>query len=168
MLRWVTETVCDAGLARVIVVVGAHAQSVKVAVSDLDVDLVFNEEWHAGMSTSVRVGIQALDTSIQAALLVLADQPAISTRLLRALVDRYRSTGAPLVAPFHQGRRGNPVLFDRRLFPELLSVEGDQGGRAIVTRHQDLVEHVEIEDPWAFMDVDTHQDYEALRSLGAH
>ncbi len=118
------------------------------------------------MSTSVRAGIRALKPEIQAALLVLADQPALSPDLLQAMVARYYATGARLVAPYHEGRRGNPVLFDSDLFPELLSIEGDQGARAVIARHKDAVVQVEIEDSKAFMDVDTHQDYEAMRTMG--
>ena len=165
MVRRVTGAVCAAGLAQVVVVVGAHAQSVKEAIFDLDVDLVVNSAWREGMGTSVRAGIRTLSPEIQAALLVLADQPALSPNLLQALVARYRITRARIVAPFYQGRRGNPVLFDRALFPELLSIEGDQGGREVVARYGDAVERVEIQDPRAFMDVDTRQDFEAMQTL---
>lgn len=166
MLRRVTETVCAAGLRQVVVVVGAHAQLVKQAISNLDVDLVINDAWPEGMSTSVRTGIRALEPEIQAVLLVLADQPALSPDLLQAMIARYHATGARIVAPYYEGRRGNPVLFDSDLFPELLSIEGDQGARAVIARHKDAVERVEIEDSKAFVDVDTHQDYEAMRTTG--
>ena len=168
MLRMVTEAACATELDQVVVVVGAHAESVKQAVSDLDVDLVVNVAWRKGMSTSVKAGIGVLNAEIQATLLVLADQPALTPNLLRALVTRYRTTGAQIVAPYYEGQRGNPVLFDRTLFPELLAIEGDQGGRAVVARHQHDIEQVEIEDPSPFMDVDTRKDYEAMQILRAN
>jgi molybdenum cofactor cytidylyltransferase len=167
MLRMVTETVCAAELAQVVVVVGAHAESVRQAVSGLDVNLVVNVAWREGMSTSLKAGLRVLNAEIQATLLILADQPALTPNLLQALVARYRTTGAHIVAPFYEGRRGNPVLFDRTLFPELSAIEGDQGGRSVVARHQNDVEQVEIEDPSPFMDVDTRKDYAAMQALSA-
>ncbi|MEJ2208883.1 MAG: nucleotidyltransferase family protein [Anaerolineae bacterium] len=162
MVRLVTEAACAAGLAQVVVVLGAHAADVAVALEGLPVGLVVNEDWREGMSTSLGVGLGALRPEIAAALLVLADQPDLSPELLRALVARYRATGAPLVAPYHGGRRGNPVLFDRALFAELEAVTGDRGGRSVVARHEAELERVEVQDPAVVSDVDTPQDYEAL------
>jgi molybdenum cofactor cytidylyltransferase len=166
MVRRVVEAVCAAGLAQVIVVVGAQAGEVEQALVTLPADVVVNERWVEGMSTSLRAGLQALGPEIQAALIVLADQPALTPNLLRTLVARYRATGAPVVVPFYQGQRGNPVLFDRSLFPELLAVEGDQGGRTLLARHEEEMERVEIDEPAANLDVDTRGDYEKVQELG--
>lgn len=165
MVRRVTEAVCRAGLAQVVVVVGAHAGRVRRALAGLSVDFVVNEGWAQGMSGSVRAGLAALRPEIQATLMVLADQPALTSELLQLLVARYCATGAPIVAPTFQGQRGNPVLFDRALFAELSSVEGDQGGRALLACHQKEIEQVEIDDPAVTMDVDTCQDYERAQGL---
>jgi molybdenum cofactor cytidylyltransferase len=165
MVRRVTEVVCAAGLAQVVVVVGAEAGTVGQALAGLPVDLVVNEAWAEGMSTSVRAGIRALEPEARAVLIVLADQPALTPRLIQALVRCYAATEAPIVVPFYQGRRGNPVLFDRSLFAELLAVEGDQGGRVLISRYADQVEQVQIEDPAVIVDVDTRRDYEAVKEL---
>jgi len=80
-------------------------------------------------------------------------------------VDRYRATGAPLVVPFCRGQRGNPVLFDRALFPELLAVTGDQGGRALLGRYEATMERLEVGDAAVTLDVDTPQDYQNLPEI---
>jgi molybdenum cofactor cytidylyltransferase len=165
MVRRVTEAVCAADLAQVVVVVGAQAEAVTDALTDLPVDIVINKAWADGMSTSLRAGIEALDTEIQAVLVVLADQPALTPSLLRTLVDRYYTTEAPIVVPFYQGQRGNPVLFDRSLFTELLAVEGDRGGRVLISRYQDQVERVDVDDSSVILDVDTRQDYEKATEI---
>jgi molybdenum cofactor cytidylyltransferase len=162
MVRRVTGVVTAASLAQVVVVLGAHAADVALALEGLPVELVINEAWREGMSTSLQAGLGALRPEIAAALLVLADQPDLSPELLRALVARYRATGAPIVALYHGGRRGNPVLFDRALFSELEAVAGDQGGRAVVARHEADLERVDVQDPAVVSDVDTPQDYEGL------
>ena len=164
MVRRVVQAVCAAGLDQVIVVVGAHAAAVEQPLSGLGVDIVVNEAWAGGMSTSLQAGLAALDEGIQATFVVLADQPGLAPDLLRALTARYHDTGAAVVAPFFRGKRGNPVLFDRALFPELMAVEGDRGGRALVTRVRDRMECVEFDDPAVLLDVDTEEDYEQASS----
>jgi molybdenum cofactor cytidylyltransferase len=164
MVRRVVEAVCGASLAQVVVVTGAYADEVEWALDGLPVELVANEAWSEGMSTSLRMGLGALRQEIQAVLIVLADQPALTSQVLSALVLRYRTTGAPIVAPVCRGRRGNPVLFDRRLFDELMAVEGDQGGRILLTRYAAEVQQVEIDDPAVLFDVDTLQDYQEAQN----
>ncbi len=159
MVRRVTAAVCDSRLTQVVVVVGAHASLVSKALAGLPVEPVYNEDWAEGMSTSVRVGIRALRADIGAVLVILADQPALTPKLVQLLVERYRATEAPIVAPFYRGQRGNPVLFDRSLFPELLSIQGDRGGRMIITRYDEQMERVECHDPGVVQDVDTLDDY---------
>ncbi len=163
MVRRVTEAACAAGLAQVVVVVGAQAEAVTAELAGLPVDVVVNDAWAEGLSTSLRAGLDALRPEVQAALVVLADQPALTPELLRILADRYRATGAPLVVPFYEGRRGNPVLVARRLFPEWRAVEGDRGGRALLARYQDEMERVDVDDPAVVRDVDTRADYEEMR-----
>jgi molybdenum cofactor cytidylyltransferase len=159
MVRHAAEAACAAGLAQVVVVVGAHAGPVAAALADLPAEIVVNDDWARGMSTSLRAGLAALVPRVGAVLVVLADQPSLTGGLLRSLVARYRATGAPIVVPVYGGKRGNPVLFDRRLFPELLAVEGDRGGRDLLERHHDEVEWFEAGDPAVLRDVDTPEDY---------
>jgi molybdenum cofactor cytidylyltransferase len=160
MVHLVTETVCAAGLAQVVVVVGAQAEAVERSLAGLPVEIVVNQAWTEGIGSSIRAGLGALRQEIQAAVMVLADQPGLTPDVIGALVARYRVSGAPVVAPFYQGRRGNPVLFDRSLFPELLAVEGDCGGRTLVARYAEDLERLDVEDQRVVMDVDTWQDYE--------
>lgn len=162
MVRRVTQTVVAAGLAQVIVVIGAQADRVREVLHDLPVEIVVNEQWPAGMSRSLRAGLQAVQPEIQAALIVLADQPTLTPPLLQKLVARYQATRAAIVTPFYQGRQGNPVLFDRSLFAELVAVEGDQGGRSLLARYQAQIERVEVDDPAVILDIDTRDEYEQL------
>ncbi len=165
MVRRVVDVVCGAGLDQVVVVTGAYAGQVSQALVGLPVEFVTNEAWPEGMSASLRRGLGALRPEIQASIIVLADQPTLTSDVLSALVARYRATGAPIVAPVWQGRRGNPVLFDRRLFAALLAVEGDQGGRVLLTRYAAQVEQVEVDGAAVLFDVDTLQDYEEAQKL---
>ena len=162
MVRRLAAAACQAGLDQVVAVVGARAEEVQQALSGLPLELVVNQDWPLGLSTSVQAGIRALRPEVQAALMVLADQPGLTPDLIRSLADRYRETGAPLVVPRFQGRRGNPVLVARPLFAELAAVEGDRGGRVLLARHETELEWVDVEDPALVLDVDTPEDYETL------
>ena len=162
MVHHVTGALVSLGLSQVIVVTGAHAEAVVAVLADLPVEIVANESWAEGMSSSMRAGLRALHPDVQAVLLVLADQPALTTDLLQLLVTRYRTTGASIVAPVYRGQRGNPVLFDRALFPELLAVRGDRGGRALIDRYQEQVELVEVDDPAVIADIDSPEDYQGI------
>ncbi len=162
MVRRVTAAVCAANLEQVVVVLGAQADAVAQALHGLPVELVVNHAWQEGMSSSVRAGIGALHPEIDAALLVLADQPHLTAELLRALVDRYQVSGALVVAPYYGGRRGNPVLFDRALFAELEAVAGDRGGRSVIAHYRADLAQVEVDDPAVVSDIDTPEDYEVF------
>jgi molybdenum cofactor cytidylyltransferase len=166
MVRRVVQVACEAELAQVVVVVGAQAEAVEQALVGLPVEFVVNPAWAEGMSTSLRAGLDALKPEIEAALIVLADQPGLKPGLLQALAARYRATGAPIVAPYHRGRRGNPVLFDCSLFPDLLAVKGDQGGREIIARDQAAIEGLEVNDEAVLMDIDTWKDYQEQQKKG--
>jgi len=165
MVRIVVEAVCGAELDQVVVVTGAYADEVAQALAGLPVEIVASEAWSNGMSASLREGLSALRPEMRAALIVLADQPALTSGLIESIAARYRATEAPIVAPVCLGRRGNPVLFDKTLFTELLAVEGDQGGRAVLARYVAEVEQVEVDDPAVLFDVDTLHDYQEAQKL---
>jgi molybdenum cofactor cytidylyltransferase len=162
MARRVVQVVGSAGVDQVVVVVGAHADAVKQALEGLAVQIVRNRHWADGMSGSLRVGVGALRRDIQAAFIVLADQPGLTSELLRSLLARYHATNARIIAPFYEGRRGNPVLFDRALFVDLQALEGDKGAREFLALHEDWVERVDVDNPAVLLDVDTPRDYRRL------
>ncbi|HEY8884027.1 MAG TPA: nucleotidyltransferase family protein, partial [Chloroflexota bacterium] len=112
-----------------------------------------------GQSTSLRAGLLAFPRELSAALVLLVDQPLVDAALLDHLIGLYEESRAPIVAPQFGGRRGNPVLFDRAIIPELLTVVGDTGAREIISRHRDRLATLELPDDRAFLDVDTWDDY---------
>lgn len=168
VLRWrgkpfichVARTALDAGLSPVVVVTGADADEVRAALVDLSVKIVHNPNWAEGQSTSVRAGLQALPPEATAALFMLADQPHIPAALVHALLEQYAQAQSPIVAPMIEGQRGNPVLFDRSTFPDLMSLKGDVGGRIVFSRYP--ITYVPWNDPKLLLDVDTLEDYGRL------
>jgi molybdenum cofactor cytidylyltransferase len=104
--------------------------------------------------------LQALPSKTGAAIFLLADQPQVTSTVLRALVERHSVDLSPIVAPQVQGQRANPVLFDRETFPALMSLAGDVGGRAIFSRFP--VTYLSWHDTSLLVDVDTPGDVEKL------
>lgn len=156
------DTALEAALEPVIVVLGCQADEIHAALQSQPVQTVMNWRWQEGMSTSVRTGLAALPPEADGAIFLQSDQPLVTPDLLRALVARFEETDAPIVHPTRRGERSTPVLFARRLFPELAAVTGDEGGRGLIARHADDVVTVEVDDPDVLADVDTPQDYDQL------
>lgn len=160
LVRRAAQAAVEGGLNPVIVVAGAEAGAVRAALAGLPVQVVENTDWQAGQSTSLRAGLAALPQDIGAAVFLLGDQPFVNSGVVQALVKRHSQTLAPVVAPHAAGRRANPVLFDRVTFPDLLDLQGDTGGRAVLDRY--AVESVEWKDPRLVLDIDTPEDYRRL------
>ncbi len=160
-VRAVAKTVFEAGLSPVIVVTGANAEKVASAVGGLAVNIVHNADWKSGQSSSIKAGISSLiERPRGGAVFLLADQPQITTSVIRALVEKHAEALYPIVAPMVIDQRANPVLFDPSTFDDLLSIEGDVGGRAIFHKHG--VEYLPWHDDRLLMDVDTPEMYQRL------
>jgi len=162
----VARTALEAGLSPVVVVTGAKAEQVELAVRDLNVTLIRNEEWKSGQGSSIRAGIERLATgttvNVGGAVFLLTDQPQATTSIIRALVEKHAERLYPIVAPMIMDQRGNPVLFDRAIFPDLMMLEGDVGGRAVFHKHR--VEYLPWHDDRLLLDVDTPEMYKRLIS----
>jgi 4-nitrophenyl phosphatase len=163
LLAHVADVALAAGLAPVIAVLGCQAQAARAALGTQPVGAAMNWRWEEGLSTSVQAGLAALPPETDAAVFLQCDQPLITPGLLRALVACFEETDAPIVRPVHAGQPGTPVLFARRLFPELAAVSGDEGGRSLISRYSKDVATVETADPDVLVDVDTLADYERLQ-----
>jgi molybdenum cofactor cytidylyltransferase len=165
LVWYAVRTALRAGLDPVVVVTGHAAEQVQKALAGLPVELVHNPDWAAGQSTSVITGLRRLPPQVGSALFLLADQPRVPAGLVRSLVETHAVTCSAIVAPLVQGQRANPVLFDRRTFPDLLSLTGDVGGRALFSRYP--VSWLPWNDPNTLFDVDTLEDYQALLAIPA-
>ncbi len=164
LVRRAVATALAAPVDEVVVVIGSAADQVQAELRTLPVRLVLNPRYAEGMATSLRAGVQALAPDSEAVVILLADQPLLRPEVVAALVERYRADRPPLVVPTYAGQRGNPVLFARALYPELLEAQGDAGARAIVARHLHEAAVVSFEDARLQTDVDTWEEYQALKA----
>ncbi|MCP4168452.1 MAG: putative selenium-dependent hydroxylase accessory protein YqeC [Chloroflexi bacterium] len=157
LLRHVVEQVLATPVQQVFVVLGAHFEEVSPTLQGLPITLVYNPDWAQGQSTSMQAGLRACAPNTQAVLFVLGDQPYLSADLTRRLVREHQRTLATIVIPRLKDRRGNPVLFDRHSFPELLAVSGDTGGRVLFDRYRDQTIWVDA-GPEILHDIDVAED----------
>jgi molybdenum cofactor cytidylyltransferase len=163
LIRHTLRRVLASSLDQVIVVVGHEADEVCAAVAGLTAACVFNPDAATGQSTSVRTGLAALSPDVAAAVFLLSDQPGVDPNVIDALIAAWRESRSAVVAPRYEDRIGNPVLFDRRVFPELALLEGDTGARPVVRAYQDSGELQLVPVHGAAPpDVDTEADYAAL------
>ncbi|MGH9470277.1 MAG: nucleotidyltransferase family protein, partial [Terriglobia bacterium] len=152
-----------AGVERIAVVLGHHAASIRAAVDLGDAQVVLNQEYRRGQTTSLQAGLRALEPmSPSAVLLCLVDHPAVSAETVRTLCRAFQEGHAPVVAPSHRGRHGHPVVISRELFQELLNLPPDEGANRVVGRYRDKAEWVEVDDPGVLLDIDNPADYAAF------
>jgi molybdenum cofactor cytidylyltransferase len=164
LIRRAAEQACAAAVDDVVVVVGPNRQRIEAELRDLPVRLVDNPEHLSGMASSVRAGIRALSPEVAAAIISLADQPFQGSDVFDKLVKTYRASGKHIVVPIYGGQRGNPVLFDRSVFPELQEQVGDQGGREIIVADPSRVATVTFEAEELHRDLDTWDEYLAAKA----
>lgn len=162
------ENVCKARVDEIVLVLGFSAEKIREGLSATllnGVKVVVNQHHEEGMARSLREGLAAVHPRMDAALIVLADQPFVRTATIARIIERYRCSDAKIVIPLHKGKRGNPVLLDRSVFPEAMALQGDTGCRAIFGNHADGIEEVDVDDEGVLLDIDNREDYDRLRGL---
>jgi molybdenum cofactor cytidylyltransferase len=166
LVRVAAEHALAAPLDQVLVVAGAARDDVVAALENLPLRIIDNPDYAVGQSTSLRAGIAALGPEVAAALVILGDQPFVTPVILGRIIAEWRSSGAAIVAPVYAGQRGNPVLFARAVFPELLAISGDQGARGVLAADPSRIRPVPFDDDRPLADIDTPEDYARLQAIG--
>lgn len=162
-LTRIVRTFEEAGVPDVVVVLGHEAEAIaeRAAASGLHARFVVNPGYESGQLSSLVTGIDAIDRpGVSGMLLTLVDVPLVSASTVRAVLDRYRATGAPIVRPVKGDLHGHPVLIDRSLFAAIRSADPMLGAKPVVRAHVSAAGDVEVDDPGAFEDIDTPLEYE--------
>ena len=153
------EPVLAAGFDEVDVVIGAHADEMQAALKDFPVRVIANRDWELGQSTSLSVGMRAIQHSSDRVCLLLGDQPFLKTETLRALLKESDTYPDEIIVPFYKEKRGNPIIVPSRYYERLLELTGgDEGGKKLL---KEAGYHVlPVEDPGILRDIDTIEDLE--------
>jgi molybdenum cofactor cytidylyltransferase len=166
-LSRIVRTFLDAGVDDVVVVLGHEAEAIATsfAASNLRARLVINGDYDRGQLSSLQAGLAVIDRpGVGALLLTLVDVPLVTPSTVRAVVERYRVTRAPIVRPVQGDRHGHPLVIDRALFDALRAGDARAGAKPIVRAHASAAGDVTVDDEGAFADFDTMEDYQRLIS----
>jgi len=166
-LTRIVRTFLEAGVDDMIVVVGHEADAIvsSFSASGLPARFVVNHEYDRGQWSSLVAGLGVVDRpGVSAALITLVDVPLVTSETVRAVIDCYRRTRAPVVRPTSGTRHGHPLLVDRSLFHELRAADPAAGAKPIIRAHASTAGDLDIADEGAFLDIDTEEDYRKMIS----
>jgi molybdenum cofactor cytidylyltransferase len=155
-----------AGLERIAVVLGYHAEEIQRAVDLRGIQVVINPNYRQGQTSSLQAGLRALEKyDPEAVLLCLVDHPAVSAEVVKRLLANFRESGAPAVVPTFQGHRGHPVLLSRALFQDLLALSVNQGANSVIGKYRDATQFIAVPDRAILLDVDDPETYHRLQEI---
>lgn len=158
MLEMVLEILHKSNVGRIVVVLGANAAEVRKRIGFADETVVVNPRFAEGMSGSLKLGLRHVGRGADAAIVALGDQPFVLPLTIDALVAAYEESGALIVIPTYHGVRGNPVLFDKSVFPQIARIRGDMGAKSVVQENAADVLEVDVPDEGVLVDIDTPSD----------
>jgi CTP:molybdopterin cytidylyltransferase MocA len=165
IIETVLDNLREAPVDEIIVVVGADTQRLCKVCKRYGARTVANEVWERGQSTSVLAGLRACDVESRAAVVLLGDQPFIGAEAVGRLVAVF-AEGAKVAVATYGGKRRNPVLFSREVWPVLeAELAGDEGARSVLRRHPELVVEVPCEGVGDPADIDTREDLRRLEEM---
>jgi len=167
MIRRVTASVLESGVSPVVVVTGYEADRIVEALNGLDVTSVTNPSYADGISTSLKAGLETVSPTADGVLICLGDMPEIEIPVIHALLAAFTGPDA-ICVPVHRGRRGNPVLWGRKYFAEMMALTGDAGAKPLMARHTNSPIGVEVATDSIFEDVDSPADLARLKQRGAN
>jgi molybdenum cofactor cytidylyltransferase len=166
-LELIMQNLRQAGVERHIVVLGHHAAEIRQAISLDRAQVVVNENYRLGQTSSLQAGLKALNlAATDGILLCLVDHPAVSADVMRRIMLAHRESGAPVVVPVYKGQRGHPVFIGRGLFRELLALKTTDGANSVIRRYRDSTCWLDVDQRGVLLDIDHPEDYRRLAAGG--
>jgi molybdenum cofactor cytidylyltransferase len=163
LIQHLVEVTINSHCQPIVLVLGAYQDLIKPYLIDFKIHITFNQQWTEGIATSIQCGIkqiQTIESNLDGVILMLCDQPFVTTDLLNQLVRKYRRNKALIVASEYANILGVPALFDQSLFPELFKLQGDKGAKKLI--HHDHPQVLSIPFVKGSIDLDTVEDVQRL------
>jgi len=162
----VVNTLQTAGVNLIRVVTGGMAELVEDALASYRVTTVFNPHYSNGdMLFSIQTGLASLPAVIQAALVVLGDQPQIEVKTVSEMIKLYRQEKPPLIVPSYNMRRGHPWLIEKSMWPDIQTLTPPATMRAFFRQHHKVIRYLKVDSASVLSDLDTPEDYEKNRPI---
>ncbi len=160
IINLVCTTALETNLNPIVVVTGYQHIKVEKAIPNKSVRIVHNKNWKKGMMSSICLGISVLDESVNGNMIILGDMPFITKDTLDVLIKEFiKYRGQNIIFPLYKSKQGNPVIFPKNLFPEILSIRGDIGCKKIIEKYKQNTTGVTIDSDEVILDCDTRDDY---------
>lgn len=165
LVRIAAEEALASRASSIVAVTGHQRDRVEAALQGLRVRTVHNPDFAEGLSTSLRVGLSSMPADVDGVVVLLADMPQVDAVLIDRLISAFEpKKGALIVVPVIDGKRGNPVVWSRRFFPDLMALQGDVGARHLIGRYSEAVVEVPVTGKAALADVDTPAALAAIKA----
>ena len=165
MIEYVIRASLDSKLNRIFLVLGHHHKIIHNALAESGkyfendrLELIINRQYEQGMSSSIRAGLSSAENEFGSVMFLLVDQPMVNSSLIDLMLKLFYKSDKNICVPFYNGKRGNPTIFSRKYFNLLLDMEGDFGGRDIISANPDDILQIETDSPACVYDIDTMDD----------
>ncbi len=159
IIETVVQAVVSSKVEQTLVILGSDREKIEEKIKNYHVKIVYNRDFRSGMLSSAQCGFKALPEETRAVLVILGDQPKISTTVINKLIDGYERAGKGIVLPVFKKERGHPVLIDVKYREEVENLSPEIGLRGTVYNHPEDILEVDVETPSIFQDIDYESDY---------
>jgi CTP:molybdopterin cytidylyltransferase MocA len=160
VIRHCLDSVIDAGIRDIVVVLGADSEAIAAAISSLPVRTIINDDPASDMAASVRLGLRAIAPASTGVLICLSDHPLVSPGTIAACMAIHHAHPEAVIIPSYQGRRGHPTLFPRAVIEDIVH---RANLRQVIAAHAEKVRLAEVDDEGVVLDLDTPDDYERIK-----
>jgi len=169
LLGWVLDAALASRLDLVVLVVGHEHQNILRALGSATnhprLRVVVNHRYQEGQSKSLQAGLSEIQTQYSSVMFLLGDQPMLKSATIDHMLDKFWHSEKDICVPIWKEKRGNPTIFGRAMYGNLMAIEGDIGARGVIRANPERVLSIEVDDPLCFVDIDSRQDFENLQPL---
>lgn len=163
LLQHSIDTALGSHASPLVLVLGSESDEIKKQLNKDRISIIENPDWESGMASSIRCGIQKILTDFNetdAVIIMVCDQPYVSSELLNQLIITHQTSGKNIIASRYDQILGTPALFHKNMFTELIALEGDRGAKVLFNKFSDEIALVDFKD--GGIDIDTSEDYKNL------
>ena len=161
LINYILKQIKNGGISDIKVVLGSRFEDIKNQIGYDDIEIFVNQDWEEGISSSIRCGLNHINPKTQAVMFFVVDQPYLDSNIIKKIKEKFKTSKAKVIATRVAGHITHPVLFRREIFPKLLELRGDIGGKTIIKN--EILDTVEWTDDRLLMDIDSIEDFKKLK-----
>ena len=159
IIETIVENVVKSNVDKILVVLGSEKEKIEERIKNFPLEFAFNPDYRSGMLSSVQCGFKTLPKDAQAVLIILGDQPSVSSKVINKIIAAYKKTGKGIVLPVYKKERGHPVLIDMKYREEVAKLSPQLGLRELIYNRSDDILEVKVATSSVLRDIDDAEDY---------